>query len=150
MKKSALLITLLLFLQLPVFSLKITTINYNIEGSGAKFFGVTQDYVLAREVPVDTKTDFPDEQTLNIYIEDYKKKLNNLRAFETIEVTYKIIENDVIQALCRALSARYTCTAPRKYPRCRLFRRIQRLSYRDPQAAFHKLPGSGGKAFCSA
>ena len=95
MKKSALFIALLILLQLPVFSLKITKVNYNIEGSGAKFFGVTQDYVLAREVPVDTKTDFPDEQTLNIYIEDYKKKLNNLRAFEKIEVTYEIIENDI-------------------------------------------------------
>lgn len=67
---------LALFMTLPIaaFALQITKVNYNIQGCGAKIFGVTQDYVLAREVPVDTKTDFADETALNHYLEDYKKK----------------------------------------------------------------------------
>ncbi len=95
MKKLLLSLVLLLFLPLAAFCLQISKVNYNIQGCGAKIFGVTQDYVLAREVPVDTKTDFPDEAALQLYLEDYKKKLNNLRAFETIEVTYEIADNDI-------------------------------------------------------
>ena len=95
MKKLPLILALFLALSFTVFGLQITKVNYNIQGCGAKIFGVTQDYVLARAVPVDTKTVFPDEATLNLYLDDYKKKLNNLRAFETIEVTYEIEQNDV-------------------------------------------------------
>ncbi len=95
MKKFPLLFALFIAMPFCAFCLKITKVNYNIQGCGARIFGVTQDYVLAKEVPVDTKTEFPDEVTLNLYLEDYKKKLNNLRAFETIDVTYEIIENDV-------------------------------------------------------
>ena len=70
MKKLPLILALFLALPFTVFGLQITKVNYNIQGCGAKIFGVTQDYVLARAVPVDTKTDFPDEATLNLYLEN--------------------------------------------------------------------------------
>ncbi|MBO4533059.1 MAG: hypothetical protein J5726_05105 [Treponema sp.] len=95
MKKPFLLFFLFLLLQSSVFALKITKVNYNIEGCGAKIFGVTQDYVLAQAVPVDTKTDFENEEAFKLYLENYTQRLNNLRAFEKIEVTYEIIDNDI-------------------------------------------------------
>lgn len=93
--KKILSFALLFILTFAAWSLKITQVNYNIEGSGAKIFGKTQDYALEREVPVDTKSDFSDEEALKVYIENYKKRLNNLRAFEEIEINYEILENDI-------------------------------------------------------
>ena len=96
MKRVAVL-SALFFLLVPVFAQKfqINTVDYDIEGCGAKIFGRTQDYALAHEVPLDTKRVFNDITELNTYLDDYRKKLNNLRAFETIKVDYTFEENEI-------------------------------------------------------
>ncbi len=92
MKKLFILTALLFFCSFSFAkSYKIEKVDYTIKGCGARIFGQTQDYVLARQVPVDTKTVFQDEQALDTYIQDYIKRLNNLRAFETIDVQYEEI-----------------------------------------------------------
>ncbi len=99
MKKSFLL-TLLLFLLISsgIYSqqYQISQVEYSIQGCGAKIFGTTQDYALAQQVPVDTKKVFNSQEELETYILDYKTKLNNLRAFEEIEVNYDFEETDTL------------------------------------------------------
>lgn len=91
MKKSVLLLafTSLLF---PLFAdrLQIKNVEYEIQGSGPKIFGKTQEYALTNEVQIDTKAIFENEDALKAYVENYKTELNNLRAFEKIEVSYNI------------------------------------------------------------
>ena len=73
---------------------KISEVEYNITGCGAKIFGETQDYVLEKQVPVDKKSVFPDRTTFEAYINDYIVRLNNLRAFDSIDVQYEYIEDE--------------------------------------------------------
>lgn len=98
MKKSLLLSAVFLTCSL-IFSqsYQIKDVEYDITGCGAKIFGTTQDYVLARSVPVDTKTVFADEQALDTYLNDYTKKLNNLRAFDTIDISYEELTENTEQ-----------------------------------------------------
>ena len=99
MKRSIFLFSLLLFTFLPVFSqqYKIDDVEYSIKGCGHWIFGCTQEYALANEVPVDKKTVFADEAALTAYITDLEKKFGNLRAFETIELSYEALpEQDQI------------------------------------------------------
>lgn len=72
---------------------KISNIDYEIKDCGLPFFGVTRKYALEKEVPVDFERVFTSKEELDSYIEDYKLRLNNTRAFETVEVSYKI-ENE--------------------------------------------------------
>jgi len=94
-KKSLLLCLLFFFISTASFSqrYKIESVNYSIEGCGAKIFGVTQEYALVQQVPVDTKTVFQTPEEFELYLNDYKTKLNNLRAFETIDLQYEIIDS---------------------------------------------------------
>ena len=71
---------------------QIKSVDYDIQGCGAPIFGRTQDYALAHEAPVDKKKVFNDKAELDAYLEDYEKRLNNLRAFETIEIEYELTE----------------------------------------------------------
>ena len=99
MKRSIFLFSLLLFTFLPVFSqqYKIDDVEYSIKGCGHWIFGCTQEYALANEVPVDKKTVFADEAAFTAYITDLEIKLKNLRAFETIELSYEALpEQDQI------------------------------------------------------
>ena len=99
MKRSIFLFSLLLFTFLPVFSqqYKIDDVEYSIKGCGHWIFGCTQEYALANEVPVDKKTVFADEAAITAYITDLEIKLKNLRAFETIELSYEALpEQDQI------------------------------------------------------
>ena len=73
---------------------QITQINYTLEGNGAKIFGRTQPYALENNVPVEKNQIFETEEELNEYILEYTIKLNNLRAFEKIEVTYETAASD--------------------------------------------------------
>ena len=89
MKKNAVLALLFfIFSTSAVYAQKvqIEDVVYNIEGCGSAIFGKTQDYSLSREVPVNTSKVFETEEEFNLYLEDYKKKLSNLRAFESIEI----------------------------------------------------------------
>ena len=73
---------------------KINSVSYDIEGCGHWIFGRTQEYALANAVPVDTKTVFQNENDLDLYLNDLEQHLSNLRAFETILITYEIISED--------------------------------------------------------
>ena len=79
---------------------QIKDVTYDIEGCGAKIFGRTQDYAISHEVPVDTKKVFNDISELNTYLDDYRTKLNNLRAFETIQVDYTFDEQTENESIC--------------------------------------------------
>ena len=81
---------------MPLFAAqyKIASVIYDIEGCGHWIFGRTQEYALANAVPVDTKTTFDNEEALNIYLNDLEKHLSNLRAFETILLSYEVIDED--------------------------------------------------------
>ena len=94
--KKAFLAVLFILLLAPVFAqdYQINYVSYQIQGCGAPIFGITQDYAVARAVPVDKKRVFNDKAELDAYLEDYKKKLNNLRAFETITVDYTFEDPD--------------------------------------------------------
>ena len=72
----------------------IKEVEYNITGCGAKIFGQTQDYVLERQAPVDKTKVFEDITEIAAYIDDYTKKLNNLRAFDSIDVSWNIIDQE--------------------------------------------------------
>ncbi len=84
-----LIITFILF---PLFAqqYQISDIEYSIQGCGHWIFGRTQEYALVTQVPVDQKTVFEDEESFTAYITDFEIKLNNLRAFETINVNYEL------------------------------------------------------------
>ena len=65
MKKLALFFTLILFL-FPVAAqqYKIEDINYSIQGCGHPIFGITQEYALAQQVPIDNKKVFQNTEEL--------------------------------------------------------------------------------------
>ena len=73
---------------------KIESVTYDIEGCGHWIFGKTQEFALANEVPVDTKTYFNDEEAFNKYLGDLETRLSNLRAFETILLSYEVFYTD--------------------------------------------------------
>ena len=95
MKKLALFFTLILFL-FPVAAqqYKIEDINYSIQGCGHPIFGITQEYALAQQVPIDKKKVFQNTEELELYILDLNKRLQNLRAFETIDISYENCESE--------------------------------------------------------
>ena len=92
-KKNILFFSLLIFCA-TLFAQKfqIVDVEYNLEGAGLKLLGVTNPYALEQKVSVDKKTIFLSEEEFNKYFEDYKKQINNLRAFEKIEITYSVLE----------------------------------------------------------
>ena len=73
---------------------KIESVTYDIEGCGHWIFGKTQEFALSNEVPVDTKTYFNDEEAFNKYLGDLETRLSNLRAFETILLSYEVFYID--------------------------------------------------------
>ncbi len=91
MKKFLISLAFLIF-ALPIWSqgYKINKTDYSIEGCGHWIFGKTQEYALVTQVPIDTKRVFEDQAAFDAYILDLEKKLKNLRAFETIEITYEL------------------------------------------------------------
>ena len=67
---------------------QIGKITYDISGS-------TKEYALRTKVPVDKKKIFSSEDELMTYINDYKKRLENTRAFEKIQVDFSLEEADI-------------------------------------------------------
>lgn len=91
MKRLFLILSLVLFFfPLAAQQYKIDNVTYSIEGCGHWIFGQTQEYALVTEVPIDKKTVFQNEEAFNAYLKDLEKRLQNLRAFETINITYEI------------------------------------------------------------
>lgn len=91
MKKS-IVIFLLMFLSSVLFAdvYKIRQVNYKINGSDWKIMAKTKEYALDQKVPVDKNKLFSTEEKVKEYISDYKLKLESLRAFDTINITYNI------------------------------------------------------------
>ena len=100
MSKRTLIFLFTSFITISLFAQKyqINQVNYNIQGNGAKIFGKTQSYALENNVPVQKNHIFESVDELNEYISEYTIKLNNLRAFETIEVDYTFDSTD--EELC--------------------------------------------------
>ena len=67
---------------------QIKKITYEISGS-------TKEYALRTKVPVDKKKIFSNEDELMTYINDYKKRLENTRAFEKVQVDFSLEESDI-------------------------------------------------------
>ena len=65
---------------------QIKKITYEISGS-------TKEYALRTKVPVDKKKIFSNEDELMTYINDYKKRLENTRAFEKVQVDFSLEES---------------------------------------------------------
>ncbi|MCQ2591508.1 MAG: hypothetical protein MJ188_01880 [Treponema sp.] len=71
---------------------KITNIEYNINPSSWSFLTTTKVYALEQNVSLDKNTIFKSEEDLKKYINDYKQRLSNLRAFDSIQIDYTISE----------------------------------------------------------
>lgn len=73
---------------------QITSVDYEILPISPKSHFKTDDYQIAKEIPVNTKKVFASEEDLFKYLDDYRQKLKNLRAFEeeTIEINYEYSE----------------------------------------------------------
>lgn len=83
---------LLFFLSAFAFSstYKIGDVEYNITGK-------TRKYALATKVKVDKKQIFQNEDELMAYINDFKQRLENTRAFSEIEVDFKVTKDENAQ-----------------------------------------------------
>lgn len=95
MKKNLLIIFSFLFSTI-LFSneYKIKEVNYDIESSKIQFMGKTSVYALEQKVSLDKSIIFYNESELNDYILIYKQNLENLRAFDSIEINYEIKETE--------------------------------------------------------
>ena len=71
---------------------KISAVYYDITSCELKFLGTTRQYSLEQNVNVDKNQIFETVEELDNYIDDYRQRLHNLRAFETINVSYYISE----------------------------------------------------------
>ncbi|MCR5437744.1 MAG: hypothetical protein K6E97_11845 [Treponema sp.] len=86
---------LFLFLFISGFNLsanvyKIRHVDYNINGSDWKIMSKTKEYAIIQKLPVNKDKLFSSEEDVKAYIADYKLKLESLRAFDTINITYEI------------------------------------------------------------
>ena len=70
MKKflSTALIYLLCSILLTAQEYKIKQVDYNIQGCGAKIFGQTQDYILAKQIPVNTTKVFESKSDFEVSV----------------------------------------------------------------------------------
>ena len=68
--------------------------NYKISNVNYELHGQTRKYALDTKVEIDKNRIFKNEDELIKYIEDYKIRLNNIRAFENISVDFKVHEAD--------------------------------------------------------
>ena len=67
-------------------SYKIRNVDYDLTGK-------TRKYALQTKVPVDKKRTFKDEDSLMEYLEDFKVRLENTRAFDTVEVDFSLSDS---------------------------------------------------------
>lgn len=67
---------------------KIKQVNYELSPSSWKFLGTTKEYAITSNVPVDTNKVFSSKEEFDQYYEDFKTRLKNTRAFDSIEVNF--------------------------------------------------------------
>ena len=91
MKKTVFVLLALLF-SVNLIANKYIIVNTDIKTNAAslKLFGTTQPQSVERVIPVDYNKIFENEAELFEYIEDYKIRLANVRAFEQINVDFSI------------------------------------------------------------
>lgn len=95
MKKSVYILTLLLlsgFLFAKEY--KITKVEYNLNPSSWSFLPTTKEFALENNVEVNKNKRFETKEALEAYIEDYKQRLSNTRAFDSYTVEYKVNETE--------------------------------------------------------
>ena len=84
------LLALLLSTNLIANKYKIIETDIKTNPASLKLFGTTKAQSVEREIPLDYKKIFENETDLFEYIEDYKIRLANVRAFENINVDFSI------------------------------------------------------------
>ncbi len=91
MKKVLFFATVFFFSLFSAFSesYKIKNAEYDITGAGFKLLGKTREYPLKTKYPLDTKKIFEDREALELYLQDYKSKLESTRLFDEIELDYE-------------------------------------------------------------
>ena len=93
MKKLALVVCTLLFTTISFAKdYKITNVEYTLNPSSWKFLGTTKQFALENNVEVNKSKKFETLEDLEAYINDYKQRLDNTRAFDEYSVEYKINE----------------------------------------------------------
>lgn len=68
---------------------KISDYSFDITGAGFQFLGKTRESAIISNYPIDTKAIFETKEDFETYISNYKRQLDNSRAFEEIEITYE-------------------------------------------------------------
>lgn len=68
--------------------------RYRITGADFDIHGRTRPYAIDQNVEIDENRVFEDEDELMKYIGDYKTRLENLRAFSTVDVDFRVGEED--------------------------------------------------------
>lgn len=85
-------LTFLCFVILTTFlsaqAYKIVDANYDISGCRGVSFGKTNKISLELKCPIDKSTTFKTKDEFDKYLLEYEQQLKNLRAFNTIEITY--------------------------------------------------------------
>lgn len=84
MKKSLILLFFIFIAELFSENYKIDNITFEIEGK-------TKQNNLLTKFPINKEQIFSSENDFNFFVEDYKTKLSNLRAFEQIEIEKQLI-----------------------------------------------------------
>ncbi len=84
------LLALLLSTNLIANKYKIIETDIKTNPASLKLFGTTKAQSVEREIPLDYKKIFENETEFFEYIEDYKIRLANVRAFENINVDFSI------------------------------------------------------------
>lgn len=97
---------ILLFIELFIFTYSLSAkkyhindVQYNITGSSIPLSGQTNIYALEQKVSPDLKKIFLNEEELSLYILEYKQKLNNLRAFDSIQIDYIETVTDITKEI---------------------------------------------------
>ena len=73
---------------------RITDVEYTTVGAGFNFLGKTKPSSIRQKFPIDKKKIFDSEESLENYIQNYKKELESSRNFETVEIEYNTSFND--------------------------------------------------------
>ena len=94
--KKYLIITLLLFFPVLLFSesYKIIDAEYDIKGAGFKFMGKTREYPFKRKFSIDKKTVFESREALEHYLNNYVRTLESSRYFDEVKVDYEARPSD--------------------------------------------------------
>lgn len=92
MKKVIFFLSLFNFFTLSLFSqsYKIIKKDFDIQQSDLKIIGKTKAYSIDQKVPFDTEKIFTSKEELEKYLENYKRNLINLRAFDSIEIIQEL------------------------------------------------------------